>query len=82
MEYSYNIYLDSNSCQQQRDTAKHCLKPQPEKDDKAHGPFIAVGLVALDTSRQEAPAVPTAMGSATRLDITRGCNFNLSRPRL
>lgn len=80
MEYSHNIYLDSDSCQQQRNTAKDCLKQQPqqEKDDKAQGPFRAVGLVA---SRQEAAAVPTAMGSATRLDITRGCNFNLSHPR-
>lgn len=83
MEYHHNIYLDSDSCQQQRDTAKDCLKQQlqQEKDDKAQEYFRAVGLLALDTSRQEAPAVPTAMGSATRLDVTKGCNFSPSHPR-
>lgn len=83
MEYHHNIYLDSDSCQQHRDAAKDCLKQQlqQEKDDKAQGYFRAVGLLALDTSRQEAPAVPTAMRSATRLDITKGCNFSPSHPR-
>lgn len=85
MEYSHNIYLDTDSCQQPKNTAKDCLKQQPqqEKDDKAQGPFTTVALLALDTSRQEAPAVRrgVAMGSATRLDVTRGCNCNLSHLR-
>lgn len=83
MEYSHNIYLYSGSCQQQRNNARDQLKQQPqqEKDDNAQGPCRAVGLLALDTSRHEVPAVPTVMGNETRLDITRDCSFNLSRLR-
>lgn len=76
VKYSHNVYLDSDSCQQQRNTAKNCLKqlPQEEKNEKAQGPFRVEGHVALDTPQQAAPAVPTAMGRAARLDIMRDCN--------
>lgn len=83
MDYSHNMYLDSDSCQQQRNTAEDCQSQQlqQQKDYRAQGPFNVVGFAALNTSRQAAPAASTAIGSATRLDVTRGFNFNLSYPR-